>query len=115
VLATLLRPQPFPYFTLGGDIAAGPIDAIGRCRKSRPQEVVYLDPRLPEYRPERSLRHVAGMIWQRCIAIRPAIEPDFVAARGLAVELEPAGPELPNDFSVPEPCQTAHYAATTIM
>src|SRR5260370_36648533 len=48
------------------------------------------------------------MIWQRCIAIRPAVEPNFVAARGLPVELETAQSQLSNDFSVAEPCKAAH-------
>ncbi len=59
-----------------------------RYRKSGLQEVLYVDPGLPQYGSERSLGHVSGMIWYRRVAIRPAVEPDFVAARGLPVELK---------------------------
>jgi hypothetical protein len=48
------------------------------------------------------------MIRHRCIAIRAGIEPDFMATRGLTVELEAAQLQLPNDLFVPESCQAAH-------
>src|ERR1039458_8984779 len=76
--------------------------------RSLPQEVVRLDSRLPQYGPERSFRHVGWMIRHRGIAIRAGIEPDFMATRGLTVELEAAQLQLPNDLFLPESCQAAH-------
>jgi len=48
------------------------------------------------------------MVRNRGIAVRLWIEPDFVAASGLTVELEATGPELTDDLSVPKSGQTAH-------
>jgi hypothetical protein len=42
------------------------------------------------------------------MAIRPAVEPDFVATRGLPIELETTQSQLSNDFSLAEPGKAAH-------
>jgi hypothetical protein len=48
------------------------------------------------------------MIWDCCIPVRDRIKPDFMAAGGLAVELEAASLKLPNDLPVPEPRKATH-------
>lgn len=79
-----------------------------RYRTLRLQEFIRVDSRLFQDRSQRALGHVAWMIRDCCVPIRPGIEPDFVAAGGLAVELEAARFQLPNKFSVPESRQTSH-------
>lgn len=49
--------------------------------------------------------------WGCGVSIRPAVEPDFIAASGLPVESETERFQLPNNFSVPESCQTAHLGS----
>src|SRR5450759_1924030 len=106
---------PAPRGAPASDNPLGRIVVSDKCacktarHHSRPQEVVRLDSRLPQYCPERSFRHVAWMIRHRCITIRAGIEPDFMATRGLTVEFEAAQLQLPNDLSVPESCQAAHF------
>lgn len=51
------------------------------------------------------------MVWQRRISIRAGIEPNFVAASGLAVEHETARPQFASDLSVAESRQTAHLCS----
>jgi hypothetical protein len=59
---------------------------------SRPQEVVRIDSRRPQYSAERPFRHVAWMIRHGCITMR-----------GLQ-QISPR-PQLPDDLPVPEPCE----------
>src|ERR1039458_7734539 len=75
---------------------------------SRSQEIVRLDSRLSQNRAERPFRHVPWMIRHGCVAIRARMESDFMAAGGLAVELESARLQFPRDLPVSEPCQPSH-------
>ena len=77
-------------------------------RRSRPQEVVYVDTRLLQYCPQRALGQVAGVVWQCCIPICAGVEPDFMAAGSLPVELESAQSQLSSNLSITKPCQTTH-------
>ena len=56
---------------------------LSESRPDRPEHAL-------EDGPECSLRHVAWMIWDRCIAIRHRIEPDLMAPGGLTVKFKAA-------------------------
>jgi hypothetical protein len=73
-----------------------------------PQEIFWIDSGLPQNRTECSLGHIARMIRDRCVPVRAWAKPDFVAAGGLTVELEPASLQFPDDLPVSESGQTAH-------
>ena len=75
---------------------------------SRFQEVVRIDSRLSQYRPERTFRHVSWMIRKGCVAIRAGIKPDLMTAGGLPVELEAARLQFPRDLTISEPCPPSH-------
>ncbi len=84
------------------------ISSPGVYRQLSSQEIVHIDAGLSQYRPERSLWHVSGMVWHGSIEIRAGIKPNFMAAGRLAVEFESAHPQLPDDLAIAKPGQAAH-------
>jgi hypothetical protein len=62
-------------------------------------------------RAQRPFGHVARMVRDRCILVRPGVIPDLVTSGGLTVKLESAGPELPNDLAITETREAAHLCS----
>ena len=56
-----------------------------------------------------TLGHIAGMVWNCSVLIRLRVKPDFVAASRLAIKLKTARIQFPNDFTIAEPCEPAHF------
>jgi hypothetical protein len=79
------------------------------------QETLWVDPRLLQYRSERSLGHIALMIGNRRVPIRCGVKPDLVTAGGLTVKPEAVHFQFPNDLSVSAPRESARYAGTTMV
>jgi hypothetical protein len=76
---------------------------------SRDEKGVRIDLLLLENGPQRSFRHVAGMIWNRCVPVRRGAVPDFMTARGLAVKLKSGRLQPSRDFAVTGTCKTARF------
>lgn len=53
------------------------------------QERLRIDAGLLGDGAQRPLGHVAGVVWNRRVAVERGVEPDLVRARGLAVKLQP--------------------------
>jgi hypothetical protein len=60
----------------------------------------WLNSGLLQYRSECSLWHIAGMIWNCCVAAGRRVVPNLMTTSGLTVKLEPKGPQFPNDFAI---------------
>ena len=73
------------------------------------QKVFGINSRLLQDGPKCTFGHIAGMVWNCSVLIRLWVEPDFVAASGLAVKLKAAGFQFPNDFTIAEPGEPAHF------
>lgn len=54
-----------------------------------PQKLLHLDPRLLQKGPERTFRHISGVIGNRGIAVGRSVVPNFVRTGGLSVKLKP--------------------------
>ncbi len=76
------------------------------------QELVRLDPGLPEDCPECSLRHGAGMVGKSCDPAGHWILPDFMRPGGLAGEFETQAFQTPDDVAISKAGQPAHQAFT---
>ena len=76
-------------FSLVNRCSIGIEDArLARAFLLLPQKLLRLNPGLFENGSQRAFRHIAGMIWNGGVAVRGRVEPDFMAARRLAVELK---------------------------
>ena len=72
--------------------------------------------RLLQDSSECSFWHIAGMIWNRCVAAGRRVVPYLMITGGLTVKLESKGPQLSNDFAIAKSREAAHgQAATTIV
>jgi len=78
------------------------------CRSSRFEEVAYVNSSFAEYRAQRALRHVSGMVRKRDLSPRLGMAPDFVAAGTRTVELETKRSETAGNFPVGKSCEASH-------
>ena len=68
---------------------------------------------LSEDGPQRPLRQVAGMVWDGGVAARSRVEPDFVAAGGLAIKRKSVTPGAFDDVAVSKAGQPPHQEPST--
>ena len=100
-------------------------DAVGAVRGHPPvrgrlraapslllQEGLGVDACLLEDCAQSALGHVAGVIRDGRISVQHRVEPDFVTAGGLPMELETQLLQPPDDVAVAEARQRAHQVAT---
>ena len=76
------------------------------------QEYLRFDAGLLEDGSQRSFGQVPGVIGDGGVAVRCRVEPDFVGACCLAVELQAQRPKAADDVAVPESGQRAYQVAT---
>ena len=73
------------------------------------EEFVGFDSCLFEDRSQCTFRHIARVIRDRRIPVCLFVEPDFVAACGLPVELKSGCSQFANNFPVPKSGKAAHF------
>lgn len=52
-------------------------------------------------------RQIPGVVWERSVAVRFGVKPDFVAAGSLAIKTETKRSDTPHDLAVPKACEAA--------
>jgi hypothetical protein len=76
------------------------------------QKLFRLYARLPENGAKRTFRHVARVVGNGGVAVACRVEPDFVAAGGLAVEGKAECLQAFDDLALTETGELAHQSAT---
>lgn len=97
-------------YTESGQLLKGAVDRGPLCLRGSLllQERLGLDTGLLEDGAQCSFGHIAGVVWNRRVAIHCRVEPDFVTARGLPVKLQPQFLQALDDLAVAEARQPAH-------
>ncbi len=63
--------------------------------------------------PQRSFRHITGVVWKRDFAARYGVPPDFMATWTGAIKCESERAELPSDLAIFEPRESGHQRMPT--
>lgn len=72
------------------------------------QKLISRNTRLFQYCAQRAFGHVAGMVRDRGVVVGRGVEPDFMGACSLTMEIEAQRLEPTNNVSVAEPGEAAH-------